>query len=568
MEVVGELGGEALLELGLTREVMEGPGEGAEAGDAVDRTVRHPARPVKGQEVMGAQAVEGKIAEDDEVAARGVEGVERRRRALRRKGTKDVGEARGGVRPLGVGAVAEGVEHRGDVVFEGHPGLGNQPRRASIWARFSEEAPMSVDTGPAARHLHSALTALQQGKPDEARAEGLAALEGFSVGADRTGAAAAHQVLAMVGIFTGRLDQGLLHVDAAIPLREATGDAEGVASLWQERLEIALRLGDIALAVESGRGQVAALADSPDREARAHAAHQLAQVLLQSGVDGEAEALAQGALFELGDVGTERARSALFLLLASIHLHRGAPERALGVARQALDLSRQAKNRSAEIDALQHLGVVHHALGDHTMARRVLEEALVGRELMKDDAGKAVLLRELAQVELALGLASDAWGRFRYAVRTLRESGDVPGEVATLQVFQEIASNAGDGEVSAEACRLLLDAAERTGDDEAVAAASFVLATRLAAVSDLAGAVRQFERARDLQAAAGLSVESAMSAGMLGQCVFVLGRHDEGLALVRGSLSVLQSSGAPAVAIVQEILKELESIAEIASREV
>jgi tetratricopeptide (TPR) repeat protein len=419
---------------------------------------------------------------------------------------------------------------------------------------------VTADTGPAAQKLHAALTALQQGKPEEARAGAIDALEGFSRAGDRTGAAAAHQILAMLGVMADRLDEALLHVDAAIPLRESTGDHEGVASLWQERLEISLRAGDLDAALTSARGQLDALKGSSDREGRAHASHQLAQVLLQAGDDAEAEALVQKALFDLGTGGTERARSALLLLWASIWIHRRNAERALGYAKQALDLARQAKNRVAEVDALQHLGVVHHLAGDLELARRVLEEALMGRELQKDADGRATVLRELANVELEMGEVAEGLGRLDYAARTLRENGNLVGEIAVLQTLQSAAEEHGDNATALKACRELLAAAERTRDREAEAAAHFMLATRLAGSTDIGGAIRHFERARDLQQQIGLSQEAAMSAGMMGQCVFVTGQHDEGIALLKGALATLEGLDQTSADTVREILKELEEL--------
>ncbi len=419
---------------------------------------------------------------------------------------------------------------------------------------------MTPDTGPAAQKLHAALTALQQGNAEAARANALDALEGFSTVGDRTGAAAAHQILAMLGVMADRLDEALLHVDAAIPLRESTGDAEGVASLWQERLEISLRAGDLDAALTSARGQLGALENSTDREGRAHAHHQLAQVLLQQGDDAEAEALVQRAIFDLGETATERARSALLLLWASIWIQRRNAERALGYAKQALDLARQAKNRVAEVDALQHLGVIHHLAGDFALARRVLEEALVGRELQKDLEGRATVLRELANVELEMGETEEGLGRLKYAARTLREGGNLIGEIAVLQTLQAAAEEHGDNATALEACRDLLAAAERTRDREAEAAAHFMLATRLAGSTDIGGAIRHFERARDTQQQIGLTQEAAMSAGMMGQCVFVTGQHDEGLALLRGALAVLEGLDPASADTVREILGELEEL--------
>lgn len=413
------------------------------------------------------------------------------------------------------------------------------------------------NTGPAAQKLHAALTALQQNHPDAARAAAEEALEGFSTANDRTGAAAAHQVLAITHIMGGRVEHAMAHIDAAIPLRETTGDWEGVASLWQERFELCVRSGDLASARHAGEQHVGAAEKTGDKDALAHALHQLAQVVLQLGDDAAAEALVQRGLWALDVPGAERGRAALQLLFATVWMQRKDYERALSHAKQGLDLGRQAKNRQAEVDALQHIGTVHALMGQYNTARKVLEEVLVGRELMKDVEGRANVLRELAGVEFSLGLAEDAFDRLDYAVRTLREAENWIGEITVLQLVQAMGDEHDRPDKALAAATELVAAAARTGDREAEAAAHFALATRLAGNADLLGARRAFESARDIQQGLGLSHEAAVSAGMMGQVLVAAGETDEGLALLRGSLAQLDALGSEAADTVREILEEL-----------
>ena len=72
-----------------------------------------------------------------------------------------------------------------------------------------------AESGAGARHLHGALSALQQHNLPSAAGEAAAALEQFTLEGDATGAAAAHQVLAMVAAGRGDLRTALAHVNAA-----------------------------------------------------------------------------------------------------------------------------------------------------------------------------------------------------------------------------------------------------------------------------------------------------------------------------------------------------------------
>ena len=413
------------------------------------------------------------------------------------------------------------------------------------------------NSGPAARALHDALKALQTGDMATAQPAALAALEAFSTEGDRTGSAAAHQVLAITALSRGRPDEALTHVDAAIPLRESTGDIEGLASLWQERLELCLRMGDLEGARHSAEQQVETWRKSGEREGLAHAIHQLGQLVLQLGDDGRAEALVQEALFLLDPTTQARARCALLLLYSSIALQRQDLPRAFGLAREGLEMGRAAKNRQAEVDALQQCGVVHSAMGEHAAARRALEEALVGRELLKDGEGKANVLQELATVEVAMGEFDSALDRLGYAARTLRDAGNVIGEVTVLQLICEVAENNGRPEGALVAARELVEAAARTGDREAEAGAHFMLASRFAGVGDLPNAAKEFRIANEIQEILALPHEAAVSQGMLGQVLVAMGDTVGGRAALSASLIRLEALNSEAAETVRDVLAEL-----------
>lgn len=413
-------------------------------------------------------------------------------------------------------------------------------------------------SGAGARHLHAALSALQQHDLPHAAGSAADALSAFTAESDATGAAAAHQVLAMVAAGRGDLQTALTHVDAAIPLREQTADQEGLASLFQERFEIALALGDLPGARSALIRQRDAHERAGDREGSAHARHQLAQLLLQEGQIDAAEAMVQEAIFGLEGPQGARGRSALHLLLANIEVARGAPERGLRHGKEALELARQARFRPGEIDALQQLGTLHAAIGDFAAGRRALEEALVGRELLKDLEGRAQALRELAALEFAAGEVEAGFERLDYAVRTLREANNFVGEVTMLQLTQAFADEHGREPLGDRCGREMVEAAARTQDPEAIAAAQFALGTRLAGAGDLAGARNAFSAAHALHNQAGQVHEAAVGLGMLGQVAAAMG-DPEGAVMMRESLAALEAMGSEAAEALRPILAEVDA---------
>jgi len=415
-----------------------------------------------------------------------------------------------------------------------------------------------ADSGPGAKALHEALTNLQGGRMPQAGASASNALTAFEASGDRTGSAAAHQVLAMVAASRGDYASAVTHVEAAIPLRAATGDKEGLAALWQEKFELCLRGGDVAGARGAMQAQYALHKESGDREGAAHALHQLAQMLLQSGEHTKAEELVQEALFSMDGPQGARARSALHLLYANIWVMKGDADRAMRHAHEGLELARAAKFRPGEIDALQEIGTLHVTRGEYEAARRALVEALNGRELLKDLEGRAHVLRELAGVELATGNVDAAFEHLAYAVKSVREAGNFVGEVTLLQLLQSSADEHERPDVARQAAIDLLEAAVRSGEREAEAAALVSLATRYANEADLERARRAFERANQIQQELGLPEEAAVSLGMLGQVVWAMGDGAEGKAMLVQAHAALRRLGSDAADMLAEILLELE----------
>ena len=556
VKMVRKLSAEAFLKLRLPREVAEGSSDGSEARGALGREVDDLGLTEEGQQMVGAQAVEREAPQPNLIACRGGKSLQRRGRLARLVRLQNGEPPCGGVVAFGIRCETKGFQGEAHALHILRSSLAPMAHRRRLTAH-SQGGRVS-EAGEGARALHEAMSMLQRGDAAGVSVKALAALEAFTAANDRTGAAAAHQVAAIGCVATGRLTEALEHVDAGIALRESTGDIEGVASLWQERLELCLRTGDLPAARQAAEAQVETWTRTTQTEGLAHARHQLAQLLLEMGEDGQAEANVQEALYALDPTAHARARSALNLLYSNIWLLRRDRDRALAQAREGLDMARAAKNRAAEIDALQQCGVVHAASNELPAAQRALQEALVGRELLKDLPGRASVLRELAGVELAAGDIEGAIEHLDYAARTLKEVGNVGGEIAMLQALAEASDNAGKTEVGLDAATRLCDAARRTGDREAEAGAWFMLATRAAGCQELGKAQRAFKMANEIQEILGLAHEAAVSQGMLGQVMAAAGDVAGGRLLLQASLARLEALNSEAADTLREVLAELD----------
>ncbi|MCK6516600.1 hypothetical protein L6R46_16295 [Myxococcota bacterium] len=413
------------------------------------------------------------------------------------------------------------------------------------------------DTGLAMKHLHEAVTRERAGDYERALRAAQEALSGFATARDRTGSAAAHHLLAILHAHVGRPDKALEHLDAAAPLRESTGDWAGLASLHQMRFEVALGLGNYSGCRAAAESMLAALSKVGDRSGQASALHQLAQILVGSGQVQDAQSLVEQGLWLTDGVGEERGRSAFLLLAAQVDQLTGSSDRALLRCREALRLARSANSRPAVVDALHQLGVQLAVAGRLDESAERLEEALDGREVLRDLNGRGATLTELAAVEERLGRLGDAIGRLRYAARTYHELDQPSGALEALHRAAEIALAANRGDEALQLSSEQLHVAETSGDPAATAAASFVHGARLARLGQTAASAEPFRRAAALQRSLGLPEAAAVSDGMLGQVLLAEGQVNEGAALLQGAYKTLRAMGSPNADDLHELISAL-----------
>jgi len=110
----------------------------------------------------------------------------------------------------------------------------------------------------------------------------------------------------------------------------------------------------------------------------------------------------------------------------------GRTEEAERLYHQVLELSRKAKNRRAEGNALNGLGNCRLAQGRAQEALALYEQALPVRKKAKDDRGVANTTYNMGRAYMALGQAERAIEYFTKALALRRELLDVRAEAETL----------------------------------------------------------------------------------------------------------------------------------------
>jgi tetratricopeptide (TPR) repeat protein len=432
-------------------------------------------------------------------------------------------------------------------VLEAHRGHLQQANpKADEDSTMSDTSDSSADTGLAMRLLKEAFELEGQGHFGPALDKAMAALQAF--GEDRTGAAAALHLAGVLNVHLGRPDQAAEHLEAAVPLRASTGDREGLASLHQQRLELALGRRDLQLAERAAADLLAVHAQGGDREGEAAARHQLAQILLAAGQPEQALAHIERGLELSSNAGEEPARVGFLLLSGRVEHARGLEQRAEQISRQAVTLARTARKRAVLVDALLQRSV----FVPPDEARALLEEALDGTELLKDLPRRAVLLGQLAQVEVKSGKHRAAVDRLRYQARTWGELGSREEQLEALHAASSLAETAGEATLALQVAKELVEACKEARHPGALAAATFLLGHRQLAVGDLNAAAAAFRASAHVQP---LPEARGVALAMLGQ-VLQAGGMSGALEAFQGARNLL--AGTDQAAQIEQLIAALE----------
>lgn len=414
---------------------------------------------------------------------------------------------------------------------------------------------MSETTGQGMAKLHDAFKSEAAGQDAQGLEQALGALEAFTTAKDRTGAAAAHHLAGVLYARLGKLREALAHLDSALPLRESTGDQEGLAALQQQRFEVALAAKDETLAQEAAHALVELMSKAGSREGEARALHQLAQLALATGDQQRALSLVQRGLGLAEELEDAQAKAAFMGLQSQLQGGGG-----LSQAEAALDTARKAGSRAAVVGALRTLADQAAGAGDMPRSLSLLEEALDSVELLQDVPQRAHLLMQIATVELSMGHKSQAMDRLLYAGRSFAELADLASQMEAMHGAGELAMELGRVPQALSLGLSQVHLCEKLGDPASLGAALFVYGQRLIVSGDLQQSAQAFSKAADAQQQAGQTEARGITLGMQGQVLAALGHVQGALEVLTQGERLLESVNSPSLVDLQGLLSEVRSL--------
>ncbi len=414
---------------------------------------------------------------------------------------------------------------------------------------------MSETTGQGMAKLHEAFKSEAAGQDEQGLEQSLAALEVFTNAKDRTGAAAAHHLAGVLYARLGKLRESLAHLDSALPLRESTGDQEGLAALQQQRFEVALAAKDETLAQEAAHALVELMSKAGSREGEARALHQLAQLALATGDQKRAAVLVERGLGLAVELEDAQAQAAFMGLQSQLEGGGG-----LSQAEAALATARKAGSRAVLVGALCTLADQAAGAGDWARSLRLLEEALDGVELLQDVPQRARLLMQIASVELSQGHKTQALDRLLYAGRSFEELADLASQMEAVHAAGELAMELGRMPHALSLGLSQVHLCEKLGDPASLGAALFVYGQRLIVSGDLEQSAQAFSKAAEAQEKAAQTEARGITLGMQGQVLAALGHIQGALEVLGEGERLLESIKSPSLVDLQGLLTEVRGL--------
>ena len=201
----------------------------------------------------------------------------------------------------------------------------------------------------------------------------------------------------------GKRSEQQADIDALHDLAQSLNDDRRRAEVAWRRSDIAMRTGDFRAMQDAARQAVALAEGAGDTQLRLRGQHRLALAHCYLGQTTAGQALAQDGLREARALGA-RALEALFLNALSVIADSQADRIAsLEMDQQDLLINRELGNRRNEAIALGNLGHGWLRLGQHTQARRLLEDSLRLARAISDHATQPNTLTNLSLLALRQG---------------------------------------------------------------------------------------------------------------------------------------------------------------------
>lgn len=261
---------------------------------------------------------------------------------------------------------------------------------------------------------------------------------------DRAGEGITLNNLGLLASANGHPAEAQHYYEQAVALQRAVGDRRresttlanlGAAAAALNHTDQALRYYEEALGIQRALS---------DRAGEATTLNNLGGLTDQLGRQDEAAAYYEQALAIRRELGDRTGEGTTLNNLGGLSSKRGQPDVAKRYYEEALSIAREVNNRAGEGASLSNLGMFARSQWRRQEARRYFEQALPLQREVGDRVGEATTLHQLGLLAVADGRDEEARSQFTQALTILSATGPAEAAQVVRQNLSEL------GEIGAE----------------------------------------------------------------------------------------------------------------------
>ena len=357
------------------------------------------------------------------------------------------------------------------------------------------------------------------------------------------GQAACHTGLGNVDRQANRLDEAMIHYQAAGHLLDGVGDRLGKADVLSSMAKLERQAGRPKRAAER-QFEVLRLREAlGDESGQARSWHDIGVSLSHAGEpEGAMEALDHALAIRRAS-GDRAAEASSLRVMGEVHLSEGRDREALAVFQDAVTLDAAIGDRQNEAATKSWIGRTLRRLGEFEKAREVLESGLAQAVKLKDATIEAALLTDLAAVRTALWEIGDALVAGQRALELNRRQANKRGELTNQNSLGGIYHALGETALARRHVEAALQLAQELSDDSALARGRNNLGVLLAQAGDPNTALNELQEAESLWQKSKDARGAAASQANIAEVLISQGRLQEAERRLSAGLNAFKESG-------------------------
>ena len=270
------------------------------------------------------------------------------------------------------------------------------------------------------------------------------------------------------------------------------------------------------------------------------------------------QALSELLMSSAEEITDTKSKVNVFLQAAESQKMMGDLNAALDTLNRALKLTQAEKDRQMEGTTLNDVSLVHKVRGDYDTALGYLQQSLKIHQEIGHLAGQAPTLNNIGQIHLARGDFDTALGYLQQSLKISHEIGNSAGQWSTLNNIGLIHELRGNFDTALDYLQQSLKIGQETGDREGMIPTLHNMAMIAWRNKDMDNNAQWEAQAYAIAKETGNAPGLFHVGQIMGQMLVESGQREEGLEILRQSLTIGKKAGMPGVDRIEHLLQKLD----------